>query len=81
MVTVTGFADPRVPASPELIQVSLGGVPHAAQYLSISTTDPNLYSFSIQVSAEVAAGDAVPLTVGIGHRISQPVAVAVGTAE
>jgi hypothetical protein len=81
MVTVTGFADPRVPASPELIQVSLGGVPHAAQYLSISTTDPNLYSFSIQVSAEVAAGDAVPLTVGIGHRISQSVAVAVGTAE
>ncbi len=80
-VTVAGFADPRAPANPELIQVSLGGVPHAAKYLSISAADSNVYSFSIKVSAEVAAGDTVPLTVGIGQRISQPVAVAVGSFQ
>jgi hypothetical protein len=81
MLRVAGLADPRVLASPELMQVSLGGVPHAAGYISVSATDPNVYIFWIKVSTEVAAGDAVPLTVGIGQRVSEPVAVAVGTAE
>jgi hypothetical protein len=81
MVTVAGLADPRVAASPELLQVSLGGVAHVAQYLSIATSDPGVCTFWISVSAEVTAGDAVPLTVGIGHRVSQPVAVAVGTSQ
>jgi hypothetical protein len=80
-VTVGGLADSRAPASPELLQVSLGGVPHAAEYLSVSKTDPDACVFWIKVSAEVAAGDAVPLTVGIGYRVSQPVGVAVGAAQ
>jgi hypothetical protein len=77
MVTVAGLADPRVAANPALIQVSLGGVPHAAEYLSISTTGPDIYIFWIEVSTDVAPGNAVPLTVSIGRRVSQPVAVAV----
>ena len=79
-VTVAGLADPQVSANPKLIQVSLGGVPHVAEYISVSKTDPDLYIFSIKVSAEVAAGDAVPLTVGVGPRVSQPVGVAVGAS-
>jgi hypothetical protein len=78
-VTAAGL-DSQVSANPKLIQVSLGGVPHAAEYLSISKTDPALYIFWIKVSPGVAAGDAVPLTVGIGPRVSQAVGVAVGTS-
>ena len=80
MLTVAGLADPRVLASPELMQVSLGGVPQVAEYRSVSATDPDVYIFWIKVSTGVAAGNAVPLTVGIGQRVSESVAVAVAAA-
>jgi hypothetical protein len=79
-VAVAGLADPQALDNPKLMRVSLGGVPHAAEYASISKTDADLTIFWINVSAEVAAGDAVPLTVGIGPRVSQPVGVAVGAS-
>jgi hypothetical protein len=79
-VTVGGL-DPQVLANPKLIEVSLGGVPHVAEYLSISTADPGLCIFWIKVSAEVQAGEAVPLKVGIGYRVSQPVGVSVGASQ
>jgi hypothetical protein len=80
-VTVAGLADPRVAADPALIQVSLGGVMHAARYLITSTTGPDVCTFWIEVSTAVTPGDAVPLTVSIGRRVSQPVAVAVGAYQ
>jgi uncharacterized protein (TIGR03437 family) len=79
-VTVAGLADTRVAADPKLVQISLGGVAHAVQYVAASATGPDVYIFRIIVSNDVAAGEAVPLTVGIGHRVSQPVAVTVGTS-
>jgi hypothetical protein len=81
MVTVAGLADPQLAANPNLIQVSLGGVPHAAQNLTASTSGPDVYTFWILVSTDVTPGDTVPLTVSIGHRVSQPVPVAVGTSQ
>jgi hypothetical protein len=79
-VTVSGL-DPQVLADPKLMQVSLGGVPHDAEYLSVSTDAAALYVFWIKVSADVAAGDSIPLTVGIGSRVSQPAAVAVAASR
>jgi hypothetical protein len=74
-VTVGGLADPK------LVQVSLGGVLHAVQYVAASATGPDVCIFWIIVSNDVAAGEAVPLTVGIGNRVSQSVAVTVGTSR
>ena len=71
MVTVAGVGDPA------LMQISLGGVPHAVIYVAASTTGPDAYIFWIEVSSAVTPGDAVPLTASTGHRVSQPVGVAV----
>jgi uncharacterized protein (TIGR03437 family) len=80
-VTVSGLADTGVLADPSRVSISLGGVVHTPQSASLSTTSADAYVLRFTVSPAVAPGAAVPLTVAIGERVSQPVAVPVASSQ
>jgi hypothetical protein len=76
-VTVAGLADPEALANPERVRITLGGVVHTASTVTQSETDPNISFVRFEVSSSVTAGASVPLTVAVGDRVSQPVAIPV----
>jgi uncharacterized protein (TIGR03437 family) len=80
-VTVTGLADGATAPDLSRVSVTLGGVVHNPQSVSLSATNPGAYALRFTVSSSVKPDAAVPLTVAVGYRVSQPVAIPVQTAN
>ncbi len=79
-VTVAGLADPSVVTDPSRVKITFGGVSHTPQSISVADS-LDTYILRFTVSAAVQPAAAVPLTVAVGYRVSQPVTIPVQAAQ
>ena len=80
-VTVAGLAEPEVLDDPSRVKITLGGIPHAARSITIVEGDPGVHILRFTVGKSVEPAGAVLLTVAVGYRVSEPVAIPVENAR
>jgi hypothetical protein len=80
-LTVAGLADAAVATNPSLARVLIGSVVHAPAQITLLGAGTDVYLVRVRLSPSVADGAAVPVTIGIGYRISQPVPIPVAAGK
>lgn len=79
VITVTGIAGDGVLSDPSQLVINIGGVEHKAVAITALKSLAGAYEVRL-ILGEVAPASDVPVTVGVGHRVSLPVSIPVKAA-